>query len=193
MSLHDRVVLTELFDKPEALTWLSVGEISEFGGDKARDGALFKVGDSEFVVWFYDRLMPDPYRGALVDVNFGVVERGGHGSEVDQGITGKMGRKSIKVISSVGATIMVYVKRRPRVKFLSLGADLKEPSRVSLYKKIAPKLVKKLGWAGIVEAPDIFFHTQILYKTDPPRRIKKKKKKRSAVFEAAVGAVVKRR
>jgi hypothetical protein len=124
----------------------------------------------------------------MTGVEFALVTQDSRGRpDIDQGITGKMGRKSLKVIGSVGGAIKAFVQKYSP-EFLSLSSTEHEGSRVSLYQKLAPKLAKQLGWKGSMEVPEIGFVTQILYKDKPLK--KKKRKKAPAMAESAAAVEV---
>lgn len=155
MSLYNRVVLTELFDKPAEFSWRSTGMARDLDVTGSVEAvATFKVGDQEFAVWFTERLMPSrryvtvgkTQTQSITLVDFAAVNESDRGIEVDQQVTGSMGRKSLKVFSSVGAVILAYVRKHSRTFVLGLIAANSESTRVKLYKKLAPKLAKKLGW-----------------------------------------------
>lgn len=60
------------------------------------------------------------------------------------GITGEQGMNSSKVFSIIGDALIKKVKSNPRV-IRSLAFSAKEPSRKSLYARLAPLLAKKLN------------------------------------------------
>lgn len=60
------------------------------------------------------------------------------------GITGDQGMNSSKVFSLIGNALLDKVKKEPKV-FKNLAFSAKEPSRQSLYGRLAPILAKKLN------------------------------------------------
>ena len=78
------------------------------------------------------------------------------GSDTEQeemtGITGEQGMEASKVFSIVGNAIIGKVKQDPN-SFKNLVFSAKEPSRRSLYARLAPILAKKLG-KDLVTSPD---------------------------------------
>jgi len=176
--------LLEVFDRPAGFEWLNTATAARqlnISGGSVEAIAEFHVGDVKFVVWFRERVMPGSYRGIVTIVDFAAVKGVGGKLEVDQQLTGAMGRKALKVIGSVGGVVVEYAKRKSNTEFLGLAAVASEPSRVKLYRRLAPKLAAKLGWAGATEWKDSDAITQVIYKARPPA---KKRKKKRAVVEA---------
>lgn len=84
------------------------------------------------------------------------VEFGDDESEEQTEITGEQGMSSSKVFSLIGNAIMQKVKADPRI-FKSLIFSAKEPSRRSLYTRLAPLLAKKLNKDVVVSDDGSWF------------------------------------
>lgn len=88
------------------------------------------------------QMTPEQWR--ILKVNSWHVEFGDDESSDQIGITGEQGSSSPKVFGLIGNALLAQVKKHPRV-FQNLVFSAKEPSRQSLYKKLAPLLAKKLN------------------------------------------------
>ena len=72
------------------------------------------------------------------------VEFGDDESDDVVGISGTQGMKASRIFSLIGNAIIDKVNKEPKV-FKNLAFSAKEPSRRSLYSKLAPVLAKKIN------------------------------------------------
>lgn len=84
------------------------------------------------------------------------VEFGSEESKEQTEITGEQGMSSSKVFSLIGNALLNKVKEQPKV-FKNLAFSAKEPSRRSLYARLAPLLAKKLNKDVVVSDDGSWF------------------------------------
>lgn len=141
-------VLNELFNTKQEVDWeLSDGSFVAFvNGPNETDFMLslhpFWEMDIDAEAFNTKALTPEQWKklkhGTWL-IEFGDVESG----DMTE-ITGEQGMSSSRVFSLVGNAILQKVKKEPEV-FKNLVFAAQEPSRRSLYAKLAPILAKKLN------------------------------------------------